>query len=113
MVRKNSLVIGLDVGTYKIGVIVAEAAESGVEIVGIGTAASKGLRRGVVNNIEKTVEAIRKAIEEAELMAACEIRTVVAGRSEERRVGKECRSRWWRYHEKKNKNEGKDSVSRC
>src|SRR5437870_2645647 len=79
MVRKNSLVIGLDVGTYKIGVIVAEAAESGVEIVGIGTAASKGLRRGVVNNIEKTVEAIRKAIEEAELMAACEIRTVVAG----------------------------------
>ena len=79
MVRKNSLVIGLDVGTYKIGVIVAEVAESGVEIVGIGTAASRGLRKGVVNNIEKTVEAIRRAVEEAELMAACEIRSVIAG----------------------------------
>src|SRR5436309_15931174 len=79
MVRKNSLVIGLDVGTYKIGVIVAEVAESGVEIVGIGTAASRGLRKGVVNNIEKTVEAIRRAVEEAELMAACEIRSVMAG----------------------------------
>src|SRR5881397_1267323 len=79
MVRKNSLVIGLDVGTYKIGVIVAEVAEGGVEIVGIGTAASRGLRKGVVVNIEKTVEAIRRAVEEAELMAACEIRSVIAG----------------------------------
>src|SRR5437879_871369 len=79
MAKKNPLVIGLDVGTFKIGVIVADVSEHGAEIVGIGTAASKGLRRGVVNNIEKTVEAIRKAIEEAELMAACEIRTVVAG----------------------------------
>src|SRR5215831_7015038 len=79
MARKTRLVIGLDVGTYKIGVIVAEISDGGAEIVGIGTAASKGLRRGVVNNIEKTVAAIRKAIEEAELMAACEIRTVVAG----------------------------------
>jgi cell division protein FtsA len=79
MAKKNPLVIGLDVGTYKIGVIVAEVTESGVEVVGIGTAASRGLRKGVVNNIEKTVEAIRKAIEEAELMAACEIRSVIAG----------------------------------
>ncbi len=79
MAKKNALVIGLDIGTFKIGVIVAEVSEQGAEIVGIGTATSKGLRRGVVNNIEKTVEAIRKAIEEAELMAACEIRTVVAG----------------------------------
>src|SRR2546426_10114561 len=79
MAKKNPLVIGLDVGTYKIGVIVAEVSEHGAEIVGIGTAPSKGLRKGVVNNIEKTVEAIRKAIEEAELMAACEIRSVVAG----------------------------------
>jgi len=79
MARKNPLVIGLDVGTYKIGVIVAEVAENGVEIVGIGTAASRGLRKGVVNNIEKTVEAIRRAVEEAELMAACEIRSVIAG----------------------------------
>src|ERR1044072_384836 len=79
MAKKTPLVIGLDVGTFKIGVIVADVSEHGAEIVGIGTAASKGLRRGVVNNIEKTVEAIRKAIDEAELMAACEIRTVIAG----------------------------------
>src|SRR5437879_3463090 len=79
MARKNPLVIGLDVGTYKIGVIVAEVVEGGVEVVGIGTAASRGLRKGVVVNIEKTVEAIRRAVEEAELMAACEIRSVIAG----------------------------------
>jgi len=79
MARKSPLVIGLDVGTYKIGVIVAEVAEGGVEVVGIGTAASRGLRKGVVVNIEKTVEAIRRAVEEAELMAACEIRSVIAG----------------------------------
>ena len=53
--------------------------EGGAEIVGIGTAASRGLRKGVVVNIEATVEAIRKAVEEAELMAGCEIRSVVAG----------------------------------
>jgi cell division protein FtsA len=79
MAKKNPLVIGLDIGTFKIGVIVAEVSEQSADVVGIGTATSKGLRRGVVNNIEKTVEAIRKAVEEAELMAACEIRTVVAG----------------------------------
>src|SRR2546426_4677011 len=79
MAKNNPLVIGLDVGTYKIGVIVAEVAEGGVEIIGIGTAASRGLRKGVVVNIEKTVEAIRRAVEEAELMAACEIRSVIAG----------------------------------
>jgi len=79
MARKSPLVIGLDVGTYKIGVIVAEVTEGGVEVVGIGTAASRGLRKGVVVNIEKTVEAIRRAVEEAELMAACEIRSVIAG----------------------------------
>jgi cell division protein FtsA len=79
MGKKSHLVIGLDVGTYKIGVIAAEVSEQGVDIVGIGTAASRGLRKGVVNNMEKTVEAIRKAVEEAELMAACEIRSVVAG----------------------------------
>jgi cell division protein FtsA len=79
MAKKNPLIIGLDVGTYKIGVIVAEVAEGGAEIVGIGTSASKGLRKGVVNNMEKTVDAIRKAVEEAELMGACEIRSVIAG----------------------------------
>src|SRR5206468_12273589 len=97
MRKRNPLVVGLDVGTYKIGVIVAELAEGGVEITGIGTAVSRGLKKGVVVNIEATVESIRRAVDEAELMAGCEIRSVIAGaagshRSEERRVGKEGRS---------------------
>src|SRR5262245_61989359 len=79
MPKKISPVVGLDVGTYKIGVIVAESSDDGAEIIGIGSAASHGLRKGVVVNIDATVEAIRKAVEEAELMAGCEIRNVVAG----------------------------------
>jgi cell division protein FtsA len=78
-VKKTHLKVGVDVGTYKIGVTVAEVSASGVEVVGIGTAASTGLRKGVVVNIEATVDAIRKAVEEAELMAGCEIRSVIAG----------------------------------
>jgi cell division protein FtsA len=79
MAKRNPLVVGLDVGTYKVGVIVAEVSDAGVEVTGIGTAASKGLRKGTVINIDETVQAIRKAIEEAELMAGCEIRSVVVG----------------------------------
>ena len=56
---QGSIAVGLDVGTYKIGVIVAELGAQGAEIVGIGTAASRGLKKGVVVNIESTVEAIR------------------------------------------------------
>src|SRR5256886_7049048 len=79
MRKRNPLVVGLDVGTYKIGVIVAELAEGGVEITGIGTAVSRGLKKGVVVNIEATVESIRRAVDEAELMAGCEIRSVILG----------------------------------
>jgi cell division protein FtsA len=79
MARRAPLIVGLDVGTYKVGAIVAELTEQGTEIVGIGSSASKGLRKGVVVNIEATVEAIRKATEEAELMAGCEIRSVIVG----------------------------------
>ena len=71
--------VGLDVGTFKVGVVVAEVGEHGIEITGIGTQASTGLKKGTVVNIDATVEAIRKAVEEAELMAGCEIRSVVAG----------------------------------
>ena len=79
MAKRNPLVVGLDVGTYKIGVVVAELSTGGVEITGIGTAASTGLREGTVVNIDATVAAIRKAVDEAELMAGCEIRSVIAG----------------------------------
>ncbi|MDR2076922.1 MAG: cell division protein FtsA [Desulfovibrio sp.] len=76
---KSDLIIGLDIGTTKICAVVGEAAEDGVDIVGIGTSPSTGLRKGVVVNIEETVKSVQKALEEAELMAGCEIRTVYAG----------------------------------
>jgi cell division protein FtsA len=79
MAKRDDLVIGLDIGTTKICCIVGEVTNEGVDIVGIGTHPSKGLRKGVVVNIESTVTSIRKAIEEAELMAGCEIASVFAG----------------------------------
>jgi cell division protein FtsA len=79
MSRKNLLTVGLDIGTYKTSAVVAEFGPQGVEIIGIGTALSQGLRKGVVINIDATVRAMRKAIEEAQLMAGCEIYNVFAG----------------------------------
>ena len=76
---KSDLIVGLDVGTTKICTVVGEASDGGVDIIGIGTAPSTGLRRGVVVNIEKTVQCIKKSLEDAELMAGCDIRTVYAG----------------------------------
>ncbi len=76
---KNDLIIGLDIGTTKICAVVGEATEDGVDIIGIGTSQSSGLRKGVVVNIDETVKSIQKALEEAELMAGCEIRSVYAG----------------------------------
>ncbi len=77
--RKENLIVGLDIGTTKICAIVGNVAEDGIDIVGIGTSPSRGLRKGVVINIESTVASIRKAVEEAELMAGCEIKSVYAG----------------------------------
>ena len=73
-------VVGLDIGTSKVAAIVGEISASGeLEVVGIGSHHSRGLRKGVVVNIESTVEAIKRAVEEAELMAGCEIDSVYAG----------------------------------
>ncbi len=77
--KRENLIVGLDIGTTKICAIVGAMTDEGLDIVGIGTSPSKGLRKGVVINIEGTVSAIRKAIQEAELMAGCEIKTVFAG----------------------------------
>jgi cell division protein FtsA len=77
--RKDNLIVGLDIGTTKICAIVGNVTEEGIDIVGIGTSPSRGLRKGVVINIESTVASIRKAVEEAELMAGCEIKSVFAG----------------------------------
>jgi cell division protein FtsA len=79
MARKDNLVVGLDIGTTKICAIVGEVTDEGIDIIGIGTAPSTGLRKGVVINIASTVEAIRRAVKEAELMAGCEISTVYTG----------------------------------
>ena len=79
MAKKDSLVVGLDIGTTKICTVVGEVAEGQVNIMGLGTSPSKGLRKGVVINIESTVQSIKKAIEEAELMAGCHISSVYAG----------------------------------
>jgi len=80
---KKDFVVGLDIGTTKICCIVGEIVEIGprpsIDIVGIGSAPSSGLRKGVVVNIDSTVDSIGKAVEEAELMAGVEISTVYAG----------------------------------
>ncbi len=74
------LVVGLDVGTSKIVAIVGELAADGtIEVVGVGMHPSRGLKKGVVVNIESTVRSIQRAVEEAELMAGCEIHSVYAG----------------------------------
>ena len=79
MGRREDIVVGLDIGTSKVCALVGAVAEAGVEIIGIGTAPSKGLKKGVVIDIARTVESIRKAIDEAELMAGCSIGEVYAG----------------------------------
>ncbi len=79
MQRNKEIVVGLDIGTTKICAVVGEAQGKEIQIVGIGTHPSVGLRKGVVVNIESTVDSIKKAIEEAELMAGCEISSVYAG----------------------------------
>src|SRR5215471_17032545 len=79
MARRNSIVVGLDIGTSKVCAVVGEMTERGVEIIGVGVHPSQGLRKGVVINIESTVNSIKKAVEEAELMAGCEIHTVFTG----------------------------------
>ncbi len=77
--QKNNLVVGLDIGTTKICAIVGEMKDEKIDIIGIGSAPSRGLRKGVVININETVNSIRKAIEDAELMAGCDISSVYAG----------------------------------
>jgi cell division protein FtsA len=77
---KGNLIVGLDIGTSKVVAIVGEVNNSGeLEIIGIGSHRSNGLKKGVVVNIESTVQSIQRAIEEAELMAGCEIHSVYAG----------------------------------
>jgi cell division protein FtsA len=76
----QELIVGLDIGTSKVCAVVGEVRDRQVEVVGVGTAPTGGgLRKSVVVNIDSTVKAIRKAVEEAETMAGCEIRSVYTG----------------------------------
>lgn len=79
MARKEEILVGLDIGTTKIACIIGEVTDEGVDIIGIGSHPSVGLRKGVVINIDATINSIKKAVEEAELMAGCEINSVYAG----------------------------------
>ncbi len=80
MTKDGNLVVGLDIGTTKVCAIVSELNGDGVmDIIGVGHSPSRGLRKGVVVNIESTVDSIRRAVEDAELMAGVEIRSAFVG----------------------------------
>jgi cell division protein FtsA len=77
---ERNLIVGLDIGTSKVVSLVGEIkSDNSIEIIGIGSHPSRGLKKGVVVNIESTVKSIQRAVEEAELMAGCEIHSVYAG----------------------------------
>lgn len=76
----KNMIVGLDIGTSKISALVGEIGADGqIEIVGIGSHPSRGLKRGVVVNIDATVQSIQRAVEDAELMAGCQIRSAFTG----------------------------------
>ena len=78
--ESEKILVGLDIGTSKIVAIVAKINdENDLTVIGIGQAESKGLKKGVVINIDSTVNSIRAAVEEAELMSDCKIETVTTG----------------------------------
>ncbi len=78
--QERNLLVGLDIGTSKVVAIVGEMqADGDVEVIGLGSHPSRGLKKGVVVNIESTVQSIQRAVEEAELMAGCEIHSVYVG----------------------------------
>ena len=80
MSKKSNYIVGLDIGTTKICCIIGEIKDNEkIDIIGIGQHPSRGLRKGVVVNIDSTVESIKNAVEEAELMAGCEIDSVYVG----------------------------------
>ncbi len=77
---EKNLIVGLDIGTSKVVAIVGEVTEENeIEVIGLGSHPSRGLKKGVVVNIESTVQSIQRAVEEAELMAGCQIHSVYAG----------------------------------
>ena len=76
---QGEIVVGLDIGTTKVCAVVGEISEDGITILGVGSVPCRGLRKGIVSNIDWTVRSIKEAIESAQTMAGVEIRTVYAG----------------------------------
>lgn len=80
MAKKDQIIVGLDIGTTKTRALVAEVRETGeAYVIGVGTSPSRGLRKGMVVNIESTVESIRRAVDEAEVMSGTQINSVYVG----------------------------------
>jgi cell division protein FtsA len=79
MAEVGEVIVGLDIGTTKVAAIIGEVTENGVDIIGVGTCPSEGLRQGVVVNIEATTNSIAQAVQEAEQMAAVEVQSVFCG----------------------------------
>src|SRR5262245_59083870 len=79
MAKREELIVGLDIGTTKIAAVVGELTDEGIDVIGVGTHPSSGLKKGVVVNIDSTVASIRHAVEEAEHMAGVEISSVYVG----------------------------------
>jgi cell division protein FtsA len=79
MGRNSEIIVGLDIGTTKIACIIGEVTDEGIDVIGIGSHPSTGLRKGVVINIDATINSIARAVDEAELMAGCEVNRVYAG----------------------------------
>jgi len=76
MAKKSELLVGLDIGTSKVAAVVGEVHDDGMSVLGLGSVPADGLRKGVVTNIDATVQAIEQAIKEAEVTAGCEIHSV-------------------------------------
>ncbi|MCP4023372.1 MAG: cell division protein FtsA, partial [Desulfobacteraceae bacterium] len=79
MQGNEKIIVGLDIGTTKVCAVVGEMLEDEINVIGVGSHPSTGLRKGTVVNIESTVDSIKKAVEEAELMAGCDISSVYVG----------------------------------
>jgi cell division protein FtsA len=77
--RSSDIIVGLDIGTTKIAAVVAEIGDGGLDVIGVGTHPSRGLKKGVIVNIDSTVAAIKQAVLEAEGMSGCEISQVYVG----------------------------------
>ena len=79
MAENETFIVGLDIGSTKVAAVIGEVTEQGVEVIGVGTSSSDGLRQGIVVNIEATTNSIKEAVEMAEQMAGVDVQAVYVG----------------------------------